>query len=232
MTRTAPALTNNDRSVLGPYVAPDAVGLDGLRLTEVPFVPEIRLHLAEDSVVLRARLEAQVGAALPPPFWADAWSGGQAVARYVLDHPDVVAGLRVLDVASGSGLVAIAAAVAGAAAVTANDIDPHALAAIALNAHANDVAVDVSGGDLLDGDGDDAEVVLAGDVFYSQSMAERMLPFLHRAAARGARALVGDPGRAYLPHDSLEVVAAYQVSMLGAPEDAQISQVYVHELRR
>jgi len=138
----------------------------------------------------------------------------------------------VLDVASGSGLVAIAAAVAGAAAVTANDIDPHALAAIALNAHANDVAVDVSGGDLLDGDGDDAEVVLAGDVFYSQSMAERMLPFLHRAAARGARALVGDPGRAYLPHDSLEVVAAYQVSMLGAPEDAQISQVYVHELRR
>lgn len=84
----------------------------------------------------------------------------------------------------------------------------------------------------LDGDGDDAEVVLAGDVFYSQSMAERMLPFLHRAAARGARALVGDPGRAYLPHDSLEVVAAYQVSMLGAPEDAQISQVYVHELRR
>jgi predicted nicotinamide N-methyase len=94
------------------------------------------------------------------------------------------------------------------------------------------VAVDVSRGDLLDGDGDDAEVVLAGDVFYNQSMAERMLPFLRRAAARGARVLVGDPGRAHLPHDRLEVVAAYQVSMPGAPEDAQISQVYVHELRR
>jgi predicted nicotinamide N-methyase len=134
--------------------------------------------------VLRARLEAQVGAGVSPPFWADAWSGGQAVARYVLDHPDVVAGLRVLGVASGSGLAGIAAAVAGAAAVTANDIDPHALAAIVLNAHANDVAVDVRRGDLLDGDGDDAEVVLAGDVFYSQSMAERMLPFLRRAASR------------------------------------------------
>ncbi|GAA1814663.1 methyltransferase [Planosporangium flavigriseum] len=148
------------------------------------------------------------------------------------DRPDVVAGLRVFDVASGSGLVAIAAAVAGAAAVTANDIDPYALAAIALNAQANDVAVEVSRGDLLDGDGDDAEVVLAGDVFYSQSMAQRMLPFLHRAATRGARVLVGDPGRADLPNDSLEVAASYQVSMMGAPEDAQISQVYVLELRR
>ncbi|NJC73203.1 methyltransferase [Planosporangium thailandense] len=232
MNRTAPALTTDDRPVLDPFVVPDVAGHDGLRLAEVPFVPEVRLHLAEDAIVLRARLEAQVGAALPPPFWADAWAGGQAVARYVLDHRDVVAGLRVLDVASGSGLVAIAAAVAGAAAVTANDIDPYALAAIALNAHANDVAVEVSRGDLLGGDGDDAQVVLAGDVFYSRSMAERMLPFLHRAAARGARVLVGDPGRAYLPHDSLEVVASYQVSMIGAPEDAQIRQVYVLELRR
>jgi predicted nicotinamide N-methyase len=124
MNWMAPALTNNDRSVLDPFVALDAVGLDGLRLTEVPFVPEIRLHLAEDSVVLRARLEAQVGAAVPPPFWADAWSGGQAVARYVLDHPDVVAGRRVLDVASGSGLAGIAAAVAGAAAVTPTTSTP------------------------------------------------------------------------------------------------------------
>lgn len=154
------------------------------------------------------------------------------MARYALDHPDIVAGLRVLDVASGSGLVAIAAAVADAAAVTANDIDPYAVAAIALNAHANEVAVEVSRGDLLGGDGGDAEVVLAGDVFYSRCMAERMLAFLHRAAARGARVLVGDPGRAYLPHDSLEVVANYQVSTMGAAEDAQIRQVYVLELRR
>jgi predicted nicotinamide N-methyase len=136
----------------------------------------------------------------------------------------------VLDVAAGSGLVAIAAAVAGAAAVTANDIDPYALAAIRLNAQANGVTVDANRGDLLDGDGDGAEVVLAGDVFYSESMAERMLSFLQRAARRGARVLVGDPGRAYLPHDRMEVVASYQVSMMGAAEDAQIRHAYVLEL--
>ncbi|MCW2639291.1 MAG: methyltransferase [Dactylosporangium sp.] len=230
INRTASALTNDDRPVLDPFLTPDAAGFDGLRLAEVPFVPELCLHLAEDAIVLRARLEAEVGGALPPPFWADAWAGGQAVARYVLDHPDVVAGLRVLDVAAGSGLVAIAAAVAGAAAVTANDIDPYALAAIRLNAHANGVTVDANRGDLLDGDGDGAEVVLAGDVFYSESMAERMLSFLQRAAKRGARVLVGDPGRAYLPHDRMEVVASYQVSMMGAAEDAQIRHAYVLEL--
>jgi predicted nicotinamide N-methyase len=230
--RTAYALADNDHPVLDPFLAPDAAGFDGLRLAEVPFVPEVRLHLAEDAIVLRARLEAEAGGAMPAPFWADAWAGGQAVARYVLDHPDVVAGRRVLDVASGSGLVAIAAAMAGAAAVTANDIDPYALAAIRLNAQANDVTLDANCGDVLDGDGDGAEVVLAGDVFYSESMAERMLAFLHRAAARGARVLVGDPGRAYLPQDRLEVVASYEVSLMGAAEDAQISQAYVLELCR
>jgi predicted nicotinamide N-methyase len=232
INRTASALTNDDCSVLDPFLTPGMAGFDGLRLAEVPFVPEVCLHLAEDAIVLRARLEAEVGEALPPPFWADAWAGGQAVARYVLDHPDVVAGLRVLDVASGSGLVAIAAAVAGAAAVTANDIDSYALAAITLNAQANDVVIGASHGDVLDGDGDGADVVLAGDVFYSQSMAERMLSFLQRAATRGARVLVGDPGRAYLPHDRLEVLASYQVSMMGAAEDAQISQAYVLEVCR
>jgi predicted nicotinamide N-methyase len=229
---TAYALARDDCPILDPFLTPGAAAIDGLRLAAVPFVPEIRLHLAEDAIVLRARLEARAGGVLPPPFWADAWVGGQAVARYVLDHRHTVAGLRVLDVASGSGLVAIAAAVAGAAAVSANDIDAHALAAIALNAQANNVAVDATHGDLLDGDGDGAEVVLAGDVFYSPAMAERMLPFLQRAVARGARVLVGDPGRDYLPQDRLGVVASYQVSMLGAPEDAQISRAYVLELRR
>jgi predicted nicotinamide N-methyase len=228
--RTASALAKNDHSVLEPFVTPGVAGFDGLRLAELPFVPEVSLHLAGDAIVLRARLEAQAGAPLPAPFWADAWAGGQAVARYVLDHRDVVAGRRVLDVAAGSGLVAIAAAMAGAGVVTANDIDPYALAAIALNAQVNDVTVDTRGGDLLDGDGGDAEVVLAGDVFYDQSMAERMLSFLRRAEGRGARILVGDPGRDFLPHDGLEVLASYQVSMLGAAEDAQISQVQVLEL--
>ncbi len=221
-------------SLLDRFIALGPVSSDGLGLSTVPLVPEIHLHLAEDAIVLRARLEAQSGTALPPPFWADAWAGGQAVARYVLDHPEMVRGRRVLDVASGSGLVAIAAALAGAETVIANDIDPYALAAIALNARTNDVAIDVSQDDLLDSDGDDggdAEVVLAGDVFYSAPMAERMLSFLHRAAARGARVLVGDPGRTHLPHASLDVVATYEVSMLGAPQDAQISQVYVLELR-
>jgi predicted nicotinamide N-methyase len=228
--RTASSPAWNDRPVLEPFVTAGVAGFDGLRLAELPFVPEVRLHLAGDAIVFRARLEAEAGEPLPQPFWADAWAGGQAVARYVLDHRDVVAGRRVLDVAAGSGLVAIAAALAGGRVVTANDIDPYALAAITLNAQANGVAVDVRGGDLLDGDGGDAEVVLAGDVFYDRPMADRMSAFLRRALDRGARVLVGDPGRDYLPDAGLEVLTTYQVSMLGAAEDAQISQVQVLEL--
>jgi predicted nicotinamide N-methyase len=221
---------NDHTDLLDPYITPDSIGSDGLGLSPIPLVPEIRLHLAEDAIVLRARLEAQSGTPLPPPFWADAWAGGQAVARYVLDHPEVVRGRRVLDVASGSGLVAIAAAMAGAETVIANDIDSYAMAAIALNARTNGVVIDISHDDLLDGVAE-AEVVLAGDVFYNAPMAERMLSFLHRAAQTGARVLVGDPGRTHLPHDRLDVVATYEVSMLGAPQDAQINQVYVLELR-
>jgi predicted nicotinamide N-methyase len=213
-------------AMLDRFVTSRVGGGDGLRLVEVALVPEIRLYLADDAVVLRARLEALVGRGLPP-FWASAWAGGQALARYVIDHPEVVAGRRVLDVASGSGLVAVAAAVAGAAAVTANDIDPYALAAIAMNARANGVVVGVSSGDLLAGDGGDAEVVFAGDVFYSPGMAERMLPFLHRVVARGARALVGDPGRGHLPRRELEVVDGYRIAGLGAAEDAEITDVAV-----
>ena len=205
--------------MLDPFLKSDMAGLDGL-------------HLAEDSIVLGARLEAEGGRALPPPFWAVAWAGGQALARYIVDHPTLVAGRRVLDVASGSGLVAIAAATAGAATVTANDIDQYAVAAIALNAQVNGVAVEVNGDDLLDGDGADADVVLAGDVFYSESMARRMLGFLERVSARGARVLVGDPGRNFLPHDRMNVVASYRVSMMGAAEDSEIDQVHVLEPTR
>lgn len=222
-----PGLAGVQRTMLTPLLTTGVPSLDRLCLTQVPYVPEIRLYLARDSIVLRARLEAQADRELPPPFWADAWVGGQAVARYVLDHPDVVAARRVLDVAAGSGVVAIAAALAGAATVTANDIDPLALAAIAVNARANGVVVDGRGGDLLDGDGEDAELVLAGDVFYSEPMAERMLLFVERAAARGARVLIGDPGRAHLPGDRLEVAATYSVSMIGAPQDAEFRQAYV-----
>jgi predicted nicotinamide N-methyase len=176
-------------------------------------------------------MEAEAGTVLTAPFWATAWLGGQAVARYVLDHPATVAGRRVLDVASGSGLVAIAAGLAGAAAVTANDIDPYTLAAITLNAKANGVAVSVHPGDLLDGDGGDADVVLAGDVFYSEAIAVRMWPFLHRAAARGARALVGDPGRGHLPGDQLTIVTSHPVPAAGASAEPQISRISVLQPR-
>lgn len=214
-------------AVLDALMTAGVADCDGLRLVPAPLVPEVCLHLADDAIVLRARMEAQAGRQLAPPFWADAWVGGQAVARYVLDHPWVVAGRRVLDVASGSGLVAIAAAVAGAAAVTANDIDPYALAAIALNARANAVDVDVCPGDLLAGDGGDAEVVLAGDVFYSAELARRMLRFVERVADRGAQVLVGDPGRNHLPGHRLQIVADYPVTTVGAPEDAQLTRVHV-----
>ncbi len=149
------------------------------------------------------------------------------VARYLLDHPEVVAGRRVLDVASGSGLVAIAAARAGATQVTANDIDPYALAAVTMNARANDVTIGVRAGDLLDGSGEDAEVVLAGDVFYSPELAGPMLAFLERAAARGARVLVGDPGRDHATRHGLEAVTEYHVPTPCTPEDAMVTSVQV-----
>lgn len=225
------ALTDIERRVLRELLAPGAAGLDQLHLAEVPFLPELRLHLAEDAIVLWARMEAVTGQTLPPPFWASAWAGGQALARYVLDHPQVVAGRRVLDLAAGSGLVAVAAAKAGAASVTANDVDPYALAAIPLNARANGVEVGIQGGDLLGGDGAGAEVVLAGDVFYSRDMAERVLGFLDRVAARTGTVLVGDPGRAYLPKERLEVVATYRVPIVGALEDAEVKRTDVLRLR-
>jgi predicted nicotinamide N-methyase len=210
----------------------EAAGFDRLRLTPVPLVPEVRLLLAEDPTVLWARLEADAGRALPAPFWATAWLGGQALARYLLDRPATVAGRRVLDIGSGSGLVAIAAATAGAAVVTANDVDPYAMLAISANAHANRVDLVRSSTDLLDGDGGDVEVVLAGDALYSRAVAARMLPFLARLAARGARVLVGDPDRGHLPEDWLEPVATYQVLASGAPEDAQRSLASVLTARR
>ncbi|MBL7253809.1 class I SAM-dependent methyltransferase [Paractinoplanes lichenicola] len=175
----------------------------------VPFVPEITLFQADEPIALWEKTEA-AGVAQPPPFWAFAWAGGQALARHVLDHRDLVAGRSVLDFATGSGLVAVAAAVAGAHPVTANDIDPYSLAAATANAAANDVDVIALEEDILDRD-DDYGVILAGDVFYSREMAARVLPFLRRAAGRGSLVLVGDPGRAYLPDSGLIERAAYDI---------------------
>jgi predicted nicotinamide N-methyase len=159
--------------------------VDALRLRSAPLVPEIHLFLAEDPMLLWARLEADAGGKLPAPYWATAWTGGQAIARYVIDNPGVVAGRRVLDIASGSGLVAIAAAMAGAAEVTANDIDGYAIAAIEANANANGERILVDARDLTGGDGGDVDVILAGDCLYSADLAELMLPFTARGAGRG-----------------------------------------------
>jgi predicted nicotinamide N-methyase len=165
-----------------------------------------------------------------PPFWAYPWAGGQALARYLLDNPGVVLGRRVLDVASGSGLVAIAAARAGAASVVAGDIDPHAVAAIAINASANGVTVDARPFDLAaDGPGD-AEVVLAGDVFYQRELAELALRFIRAATRAGADVLVADPGRAFVPAGSLSALARYEVPVLTAIEDAPVKTVTVYRL--
>lgn len=196
------------------------------RLAPVPFVPELVLHQADEPIGLWERTEVDGAGAQPPPFWAFAWAGGQALARYVLDTPELVRGREVLDLATGSGLVAIAAAQAGARAVTANDIDPLALAAAGANAAANGVRLHLVDGDLLDSD-DRYGVVLAGDVCYSRDMSGRVLAFLHRAAAAGALVLIGDPGRAYLPAEGLTAAVAYDVPVVEALESVPVRRTTV-----
>ncbi len=198
-------------------------------LGPVPGVPEIRLHLAGEVIGLWQRTEDDHGAD-QPPFWAFAWPGGQALARYVLDHAGLVCGRTVLDLGSGSGLVAIAAALAGAAGVLASEIDPLAAAAIRLNAAANGAAVPgriTLVGDVLDGDGEGADVVLAGDVWYSRPLAERVLGLLERATARGAAVLTGDIGRAFLPRDRFLELDARDVPVLAGLEDAGVKRAMV-----
>lgn len=185
--------------------------MDGLRLTTAPLVPEVKLFLAEDPTILWARLSAGSERAVSPPFWASAWLGGQAVARYVLDNPAVVAGKHVLDLASGSGIVAIAAALAGAGRVVASDVDPGAAVAVRANAQANGVEVESEVADLLDLPPDGAvEVILAGDVLYDDALAPRFLRFLERAAGHAGTVLVGDPGRGRVPWGSWDTVATYE----------------------
>lgn len=188
-------------------------------LVPAPFVPEVRLHIGGDAMPLweRAAL-ADERLPVPPPYWAWPWAGGQALARYVVDHPEVVAGRSVLDVGAGGGIVAIAAALAGAARVTAVDIEPYAIEACRLNAAANDVTIRLEERDPVDTD-DGWDVVLAGDVWYEAALADHMAPWLRRLAARGADVLTGDLGRAYLPADGLEELARYVVPTLVDLED-------------
>jgi predicted nicotinamide N-methyase len=197
----------------------------------VPHAPEIHLHVADEATELWQRTEEELGAiGLPPPFWAFAWAGGQALARYVLDNPETVRRRRVLDFASGSGLVAVAAMRAGAAQVAAGEIDTFAIAAIRLNAEANGVAVDPVQEDLVGRD-DGWETVLAGDICYERDLAERVTDWLLTLSRRGATVLIGDPGRSYLPKDRLESVATYQVPVTRSLEDAEIKKTSVWRFR-
>lgn len=192
-----------------------------------PHVPEIRLHLASEAHDLWLKTEEELEEiGLPPPFWAFAWAGGQGLARYILDHSEIVAGKTVLDFASGSGLVAIAARLAGANHVLAVDIDPWAGTAIRLNAAENGVDLDFAGADII-GDAVDAGVILAGDVFYDRDFAEKLVPWFRRLAGGGRTVLVGDPGRAYLPKDRLEAQATYQVPVTRALEDSEVKKTTV-----
>jgi predicted nicotinamide N-methyase len=205
---------------------------ENTRVLAPSHVPELRLHLADDAVALWEMTEEQLGEmGLPPPFWAFAWAGGQALARYLLDHRVIAQGKRVLDVASGSGLVAIAAMRAGAVSALAVDIDVFAAHAAQLNAELNGVVVATSDADPV-GKPTDAKLILVGDLFYDRDLAPRVLEWLIALEHEGKEVLIGDPGRAYLPRDRLEQIAAYDIPVTRALEDAEVKRAAVWTLRR
>jgi predicted nicotinamide N-methyase len=211
---------------------PVAFILAETRLRPVPHAPEIMLHVADEATELWQKTEEELGEiGLAPPFWAFAWAGGQALARYILDHPETVRGRRVLDFASGSGLVAIAAMKAGAAEVTACDIDPFAIAAIGVNAEVNGVAVAPLAADIV-GQDRGWDTVLAGDICYEHDLAARVTEWLLALSNRGATVLIGDPGRSYLPKDRLESLAVYEVPVTRTLEDSDIKNSSVWRFRQ
>jgi predicted nicotinamide N-methyase len=223
------------------YCEPIAVGLDAMddpaqfvmantKLLPVPLVPEIRLHIAEESLPIWRKTEEELGTMnIPPPYWAFAWAGGQALARFVIDNPDLSRGRRVLDLGCGSGLVAIAAAKIGAH-VLAVDVDPLAVAATALNASANAVSVETAAVDYLARVPEDLHVVLVGDLFYERPLAQRVLAFADAARMRGALVLVGDPRRSYFPTRRFQKLAEYSVPVTRDLEDAEIKRTSVWRL--
>ena len=202
--------------------------LANTRLQSPPHTPELSLHLADEiTPIWRMTEEALEEIGLPPPFWAFAWAGGQALARYILDAPQTVAGQRVIDFASGSGIVAVAAARAGASSVLAADIDGFCGAALALNAEANGVTADFTDSDLLDQPPPKADVILAGDICYEKPLAARVMAWLEAGARRGARVLIGDPGRSYFPREGLVRLAEYQVPTTRELEDMEVKRTAV-----
>jgi predicted nicotinamide N-methyase len=192
----------------------------------------MRLYLADDVLTLWSATQLEThDPDAPIPFWAFAWGGGLAIGRYLLEHPEAVAGRRVFDLASGSGICAIGAMQAGAAAAAAADIDPFAIAAIRLNARANGYRVATIGRDVLDEAPPDAEVILAGDCWYDAELARRVLPWLERARDQGIDVLIGDPGRDHLPVEALIELAAYDVRTTSDLEDLERTQARVYRLR-
>ncbi len=201
------------------------------RAKPVPHAEEVRLHLADEAMDLWQKTEDELGEmGLPPPFWAFAWAGGQALARYVLDTPDLVAGKSVTDFACGSGLVGIAALLAGAQSCHAVDIDSFAIEATLLNAALNGVTLSAEQADITGGDPLETDLLFCGDVFYDKNMADKVLAFLDRTMERGTPVLVGDPGRSYLPKNRLELLATYHVPVVGALEDNEIKKTSVYRL--
>lgn len=201
--------------------------LENTSLQYLDFVPELQLYLADEAHDLWHKTEAELSTiGLSPPFWAFAWAGGQGVARYILDHPEKVKGKTVLDFASGSGLVALAAMKAGAQSVIASDIDTFAIPAIALNAVANQLDIPATSDNLI-GQDHGWDVVLAGDVFYDKPFADQLMPWFLQLAKRGALVLMGDPGRAYLPKSDLIEQAFYQVPVTRALEDENVKSTRV-----
>jgi predicted nicotinamide N-methyase len=197
-----------------------------------PLVPEVRLRLAAEVLPVWEASAAALGRDdPPPPFWAFAWAGGQALARHLLDRPGLSRGRRALDVGAGGGLVAIAARLAGAAEVAAAEIDPLAWAAIQLNAELNDVALTVLAADPIGSAAPAADLVLVGDLWYERALAERLVPWLRGLAGRGAEVLVGDPGRTYLPHAGLEPLARYRVPTTLDLEGREVREAGVWRLR-
>ena len=195
------------------------------RLRPVEGVADVRLHLAAEAGPVWRATEAATGiSGAPIPFWAFAWAGGLAIARFLEEYPDEVIGKRVVDLATGSGLCAIVAMRLGAASAVGIDVDPFAEAAVALNAKANGVRVGFIGRDVLDEDPPDADVLLAGDTWYEGPLAQRVLPWIRRVAATGTRVLVGDPGRRYLPVDELVHLATYEVHTTTQLEDKAVLQ--------
>jgi predicted nicotinamide N-methyase len=202
------------------------------RLRPVPGIEEIRLHLADEVLPLWHAVQVETGDPdAPLPFWAFAWAGGLAIARYLREHPETVAGLRVFDVGAGSGLCAIAALRAGASEATSADIDEIAIAAVQLNARANGRRIAVVRRDVLDEDPPDVDVILAGDCWYDAALAERVQLWLRRAHDQGIHVVIGDPGRRYLSTDELVERAAYDVRTTTELEDLALKKGRVYVLR-